>query len=146
MPDADPALRAVPATEHDYAHRVLAVFAFDHTDGLWWRVDAQYAPVTFFATCNDFFAWGGSDVEPITPQDVPLLEQAADDVDTVAGGGGWAGELFAARKRGMRPQGAAYADIPQGLWPLFDACGPPRTVGLGNPRPRPEDPAPGTAP
>lgn len=42
-------------------------------------------------------------------------------------------ELFAARVRGMRPQGACYKGYPKDLWPLFDACGPERETGMGNP-------------
>lgn len=42
-------------------------------------------------------------------------------------------DLFAARVRGMRPQGAAYTFYPPETWPLFDACGPEREIGFGNP-------------
>lgn len=42
-------------------------------------------------------------------------------------------ELFAARVREMRPQGACYKGYPKDLWPLFDACGPERETGMGNP-------------
>ena len=35
-------------------------------------------------------------------------------------------ELFSARVRKMRPQGASYKLYPKELWPLFDACGPER--------------------
>lgn len=44
-------------------------------------------------------------------------------------------DLFCARVRGERPQGAAYkVRYPEELWPLFDAAGPEREVGFGNPR------------
>lgn len=42
-------------------------------------------------------------------------------------------DLFCARVRGERPQGACYSRYPQELWPLFDAVGPERETGLGNP-------------
>jgi hypothetical protein len=42
-------------------------------------------------------------------------------------------ELFCARVRKMRPQGAWYAYCPEAEWPLFDACGPERGVDAGNP-------------
>ncbi|UDL15984.1 hypothetical protein QEH42_gp234 [Microbacterium phage Pumpernickel] len=42
--------------------------------------------------------------------------------------------LFAAKSRKMRPQGAYYKSIPENIWHLFDACGPEREVGMGNPR------------
>ena len=32
-----------------------------------------------------------------------------------------------------------YETIDKTLWPLFDACGPVRTVGFGNPEPHPID-------
>lgn len=41
--------------------------------------------------------------------------------------------LFSARSRGMRPQGAYYKLFPRDTWELFDACGPEREVGVGNP-------------
>lgn len=126
------------AVEWDYARRVLSVFAFDSTDSLFWRVDADYAPLTFFVRCDDLFHWGTADLERVDRTDVSLLEQCADDV-TQHGHPSWAGELFAARRRAMRPQGAFYDDIPHALHPLFDACGPHRTVGLTNPRPHPRD-------
>lgn len=44
-------------------------------------------------------------------------------------------DLFAARARKMRPQGAAYkVRYPEPLWESFNAAGPEREVGLGNPR------------
>lgn len=43
-----------------------------------------------------------------------------------------AGALYAARRRGLRPQGACYPKDTR-LWHLFDQCGPEREVGFGNP-------------
>lgn len=126
------------ANPADFMHRVLAVFAFDNTEDLWWRTDGEYAPVTFFALCNDLFAWGTADLERITPEDLPLLEQAAADVRPLVPMLNNVGELYCARKRGQRPQGAAYKFIPEVLWPLFDACGPERETGMLNPKQQPE--------
>ena len=42
-------------------------------------------------------------------------------------------DLFAARSRQERPQGACYSGYDRSIWSLFDACGPEREVGLGNP-------------
>lgn len=119
-----------------YAYRVLAAFAFEGTDGVWWRTDGVHAPVTFFAQCSDLFEWGTADLERIDPADLPLLEQSVVDAKA-AGGELWKGELFVARKRGMRPQGACYKNIPEALWPLFNACGPARERNLFNPHPIP---------
>lgn len=52
----------------------------------------------------------------------------------------FADELFAARMRKMRPQGASYSLYPPSIWPLFDACGSVRETGLGNPQPQPTSP------
>jgi hypothetical protein len=117
--------------------RVLSVFAFDGNESLWWNEDG--GEIRFFAQVSDFFHWGGSDLEEIQPGDLDELERAAKDV-LLAGAASsvWAGDLFAARKRGMRPQGACYKHIPQSLWVLFNAAGPERAVDLLNPKPVPE--------
>jgi hypothetical protein len=49
----------------------------------------------------------------------------------------WGCDLFVCRERKMRPQGAVYPEDRR-FWPLFDACGPEREVGLGNPHASPE--------
>ena len=126
---------AEPVGEADFMRRVLTVFAFDNTESLWWRIDD--GQVKFFAQCSDVFAWGCADCEPILPSDIDALERAAADVRAVVDGEFHAGDLYGARRRGMRPQGAVYEVYPEGLWPLFNACGPEREVGLGNPRPIP---------
>lgn len=127
------------SAEYEFVLRVLRLTSEMEEGGdfLWWRTDGEYAPVTFFVNCNDTFWWGTGDVEPITPDNIAVLEQAAKDcadVDEVLDG--YAGELFCARVRKMRPQGAAYPKDAR-LWPLFDACGPERIVALLNPKPQP---------
>lgn len=95
--------------------------------------------ISIAVNVSDVFAWGGADAEDITPERLPVLEQAWLDCKAVDAEE-WTVELYAARVRGMRPQGAAYpkeADIAA----LFDACGPQREVGLGNPR-KPPTPEP----
>lgn len=42
-------------------------------------------------------------------------------------------DLFAAKVRGMRPQGACYTYYPKELWIEFDQAGPEREIGFGNP-------------
>ena len=44
-----------------------------------------------------------------------------------------AADLYCARKRSMRPQGALYSCIPEEHWDLFNKCGPEREVHAGNP-------------
>ncbi len=121
---------------HDYfVHRVLAAFAFENCDSLWWRVDGDYAPVTFMVQCSDVFWWGTADSEQINPEDLDALEAAFRDASAACKNGDvYAPELFCARKRGMRPQGAFYKGMNEALWPLFHACGAERETGLGNPQ------------
>jgi hypothetical protein len=125
----------------DFVYRVLNSFDgdFDHADrgDLLWRCAG--GAVTFSVNCGDLFWWGTADCEPITPENVGVLEQAIRDacvVDRYAGPT-QAGSLFCARVRGMRPQGACYKSIPEAFWPLFDACGPAREADLGNPSKQP---------
>ena len=100
---------------------------------LWWRAGGQYVPVTFFVRANDLLEWGCADAERLTPENIGVLRQAILDcaaVDDCSVGYGC--ELFVCRLQGMRPQGAAYPPE-EALWPLFNACGPEREVGFGNP-------------
>lgn len=106
---------------------VLGIMAFDHTEDLFWRVDGKHAPVSFYIRCNDVFFWGCADLEDITSDNIEVLRQSYKD--SKANGA----ELFCARVRQMRPQGAWYSYCPREEWPLFHACGPERETGIGNP-------------
>lgn len=113
----------------DFILRVLKLAAdYDFESELGWTPELE-----FFIHCPDFFHWGSADVEPITEDDLALLERSAkdDDVDGPL--------LFCARKRGMRPQGACYENLTRELWHLYDACGPERELGLTNPQKRKEE-------
>ncbi|KAF5998695.1 hypothetical protein [Streptomyces sp. WAC00263] len=92
------------------------------------------------ANVSDVFAWGGADAEPITPDTLPALEQAYTDLKTIDADL-YLPELYAARQGGEPPQGAAYPDDKTKNWrqvsALFDACGPERALGLGNPKAAP---------
>jgi len=120
----------------DFTQRVLAAFSQgDICDGVWWKAEGDQ--LRLYAICSDVFAWGTADLEEITPERLPILDQALADLLAVSGDSGiWLPELYAARIRCMRPQGAAYPGDPQ-VDALFDACGPERPVGLGNPEPQP---------
>lgn len=128
-----------PTALQDYMLRVLAVFAPDNGPAICWRLDGKYAPITFFADVSDVFWWGAPDTETIRMIDVPLLELAAADLRRRAGDAMWAAELYVARKRCMRPQGALYPKIPDVVRPLFDAVGPLRQLELTNPHRHPDD-------
>ena len=117
--------------------RLLRLFAFDYTESLWWRGESgehvNEGELSFYVNCNDFFAWGTADCERITlPDDLDALEEAFADAEAV-GAREEGPTLFAARKRGRRPQGAAYRHLPAEVKPLYDACGPHRESSLTNP-------------
>lgn len=127
-----------------FALEVLTVIAnYGLHDMLFWRTDGEFAPITFFANCNDLFYWATADLEVINPDNFPEIERAMKDVgarpastvdctcctcqflrkrsESLDGL-----SLFCARSRKMRPQKCAYPEDKK-LWPLFDACGPERT-------------------
>jgi hypothetical protein len=117
--------------------RAFAVFdGFEGppNDDLWWRTDGDYAPVTLFVNCNDVFLWGCSDCEVVGPGSIGILEQAYADAKAI-GQARFTDALYCARRRELRPQGAFYAYLTPKMAALFDACGPEREIGLGNPKP-----------
>lgn len=121
-------------TDYDFLVEVLTIFAKadSHDTLIWWP---GHSGIELWANVSDVFAWGGSDAEAITPERLPVLRQAHADL-VAAGSTAWLAELYAARIRGMRPQGAAYPTIPA-VQALLNACGPARAIGLGNPKPIP---------
>jgi hypothetical protein len=111
---------------------------------LFWRVRDD--ELILYLMVNDVFAWGFADLEEITMENLPVLEQALVDleaIDSIAAG--CIAELFAARVRKMRPQGAWYQMIAKGWDPekysaveaLFNAAGPERELSMINPKPLP---------
>ena len=127
---------------NEFVFRVLSITdEYDARHDITWCVDRERDEVEFFANCNDLFWWATADSEPITPENVDEFERAYRDANAVGKFGTiWGAELFCARVRKMRPQGAAYPkDCPE-IWPLFDACGPERQTdreAFGNPKPQP---------
>lgn len=108
----------------DEAVRVLAVFEkADNYEALYWKTEGEQ--VRLWALCNDWFFWATADGEEITAGDIPALETALDDL-LVIGAAEYTGELYASRKRRLRPQAACYRDMPEAVKPLFDACGTAR--------------------
>lgn len=95
----------------EYVLNVLKIMEqADQYESMLWRVDGE--KVTFALMCSDTFAWGCADAEEILPGDLPLLWQTWQDLKAVeaAHRGSQAlcdlPELYAARKRGMRPMNA----------------------------------------
>lgn len=125
-------------TELEFIRRVLAAFDTWHKADVFWRVEP--AGVKFFADVSDVFCWGSADCEEVRREDLADLERARADLDALENGEPTClAELYAARKRGQRPQGAWYRGLEAALRPLFDACGPLREVGLGNPSRHPSE-------
>jgi hypothetical protein len=113
--------------------RVMEIFSMSHADNydtLLWRVDD--GQLNLYANVSDVFAWGCADAEEINPERLPVLEQAFADLKAI-GDEMCTAELYVARIRRQRPQGAAYPEVAK-TQALFDACGPERPVGLGNPK------------
>lgn len=133
-----------PQKGQGWEHRVLEFMAkWEISAGqIWWRTDGEYAPITFFANCSDEFVWACADSEPIIPENFELLKSTFDDCAAAVDlGHCHAIELFCARVRKQRPQGASYKLYPSELWPLFDACGPEREINFGNPSKVPAPPS-----
>lgn len=118
---------------------VLAVYASaDVTDDLYWYIE-RGEEIRFSAKCSDTFWWGTADGEAIDPEDIPLLRSCLDDLARLDATY-FVGELFAARKRKMRPMrlwlgthpsqdGTARnkgETEPGPVRDLFLACGPER--------------------
>jgi hypothetical protein len=99
-------------------------------DGIAFMGSDQDTEPCVYINVNDVFAWGLADAEKITIADLPALTQSVSECgdDLIVGC-----TLWVARRRAMRPQGAAYAFFPRDTWALFDACGPERKTDIGNP-------------
>lgn len=107
---------------------VLACFGFpdgaDLHDGLMIRSDDGH--VQLLVQCNDVFWWATADCEEVTPDDLPLLRQTLADLRAVDCTW-YLGELFVARKRGMRPQRPwLECETVPDVSALFLAAGPER--------------------
>ena len=120
---------------NEFFLRVFRIFSETNcgNEGLWWRTDDTYAPVTFLVNCSDTFFWGTADCVPLTPENIDIMEQAVADCKAVPSedkhlARKYAETLFCARIRGMRPMRLAYPSQCPEILPLFDACGPERTV------------------
>lgn len=84
------------------------------------------AGINLYVNCSDTFYWGCADAERIAFEELDALS------DCYVASPVHGGELWAARKRGMRPQTASYRECYQvGEWHLFDAAGPVRTDSDG---------------
>jgi len=138
----------------DYIVEVLKTFRdLDTEEELYWRFGEDGEPI-FWVLCSDLFHWASADGEDLLPEDLPLLRQCIEDLKKTEAGIWelYVGELFASRKRGMRPMSlwlqrlrtgsygeekrtpekiaewnAKYGETHERLYQLFLATGPERT-------------------
>lgn len=110
-----------------YVADVLRIYqAADLHDRLMWQVTPS-GNIQFSATCSDTFWWGTADVEDIGPGDVGLLRRCLDDLRAAGDEDYLIGELFAARKRNMRPMRLWLKTVEDAATlGLFVAAGPER--------------------
>ncbi|UKK84716.1 hypothetical protein L7H23_01030 [Sphingopyxis sp. BSN-002] len=104
---------------------------------IWWHsFPVGESPSQVFVACSDLFLWGCADLEPLTPDNIALLDEAAGELTAIDDcyGPEWAPRLFCCRTRKMRPQGAYYKYIPDQFRDKFDACGPERQPTFGDPQ------------
>ena len=111
-------------SEAELLLKIMKLFAEnDACDELYWNNELEP-----WVNCSDFFWWGCGDGEDIeTDEDLELLEQCfkdSEDHPTL---------LYCARRRKERPQGAYYKYLKDEA-ELFNACGPERKTGSGNPQ------------
>lgn len=100
----------------------------DERDDLFWRVGEDNS-IDFYLMCSDVFMWGCSDAEALAnSEDLKLYKQCQTEINDYK-----AVWLYCSRKRKMRPQGAFYKYFSEEQAKLFDACGPVRVIGFGNP-------------
>lgn len=105
-----------------FIQRLLQLIAkYEAHEELIWDEDLKFAVL-----CSDAFYWGAEDVEDVTVETLPMLEQAFKD-----GGIEEGILLYCARQRQMRPQGAMYKYIKKPE--LFNVF-PIREISMMNPR------------
>lgn len=130
-------------TTLEYLEAVLDVCQeADHHDMVIWHGTGASRRASVI--CNDVFAWACADCEEIRPEDIALLRECLSELEVIertipedrndSVATAYLPELYAARKRGMRPQAPCYEDK-NGYGPrvaaLLDAAGPERSDSDG---------------
>lgn len=118
--------------DNDWIIEALRLTAGEPSSEVHWRnVEGR---IELWFDCSDVFHWGSADAEQITEDLLPLLAQTRADLRAVGDVmGGDLADLFCARVRRMRPQGAWYKHVAKDRRALFDACGPHRPAEFDNP-------------
>lgn len=108
--------------------KTVVAAAWDIDLDLYWHIDDETDEVRAAVLVNDTFFWGASDCENVEAEDVTLLKEMYD-----IGGYKYVADLYAARKRKMRPQNALINMAPPEIKKFLLEAGPEREVGFGNP-------------
>lgn len=109
--------------------KAVVAAAWDIDLDLYWHIDNDTDEVRAAVLVNDTFFWGASDCEIVEAEDVTLLREMYD-----IGGYKYVADLFAARKRKMRPQNAVINGAPPEVRKALLEAGPERPVDYGNPK------------
>lgn len=129
----------------DFIEAILRILdEADCHDGLYWNSRRGDGVIHLSVRCSDVFEWGTADGEDIeTDEDVELLRQCLADLNEASEDYGdcYLPELYAARRRRQRPQGAWFApkrwELADGageIRQLFLDAGPERPIDLFNPQ------------
>ena len=137
-------------TDKDLLYEVAKLSQFSANEAIFWRYNDERTQIDVYANCSDIFFWGCADAEPITWDNLQVLRDSVREVQELTGSEFSNQDdgllLFVARVRNERPQGAFYKYITvhnddektASLRALFDAAGPERETGFGNPVDRKE--------
>lgn len=137
--------------DDEYNKTVIRNNKYNHETKGWDNIGPHFVT---FVDCSDTFSWGCADAEEVTEDNIHILEETMEELSPyydkfieewdsskvdMKETAKWQkvdvalSDLFCARVRKLRPQGACYKRYPEELWPLFNAAGPERETGYGNP-------------
>ena len=115
--------------------RVQQVFDNDRASSIGLYEFKRGDDVEYSVNVDNVFYYGVHDSEPITEDNIGLLEETAALLAAYSGDGTYfdVGKLFAATIRKMRPQGLVYIILDPRIRHLFDEVGPVRPIAADNP-------------
>jgi len=109
--------------------KTVVAAAYDMDLDFFWHIDDDTDEVRAAVNVNDTFFWAAADCEIVEAEDIPLLKEMYD-----IGGYKYVADLYAARKRKMRPQNAIINGATPEVRAVFLAAGPERPVDFLNPK------------
>lgn len=108
-------------------------FSEDLTESYFIRPDYDTQNIMICVHCSDMFFWGTADAEELTPEDLPDLQKAIQDVKTAGEFGFYGVDLWTARKRNLLPQNAWLNTLPRDLAQIYIQEFEAREPDFGNP-------------